>query len=209
VPSVKATAADHFGRLIVRLGNQGRASGLTLGDAVRDLLANGMSPANVEATMLADLEAGGGRFFGQMFKGIRDGAIGGVDRALDAIEIVAYDDGITAAAKALDAGDLKAAREALDGINKSDLGADGLDTEETWITVLDNATCAGCEPRHGVTMTRREWNQVGRPRWGTTPCGDNCRCKLVPAAAAVSDGEVREDLKDPLTIPSAGKKVKV
>lgn len=198
---VKEAAADSFGRLVVRVGNAGRAHGLTLGDAIGDLLAQGMSPANVEATLLADLRAGGGRFFGQFVKGLREAALSGVDQAVDAIELVAYDDKITAAAKALNAGEVSAAKDALRGLNKADLSKSGDSTEETWITVMDGKECPDCAPRHGVTMTRAEWAQVGRPRWGTTICGPHCRCKLVPAAAAVADGAIREDLRDKLVVP--------
>ncbi len=198
---LKAAAAEGWAELVVRVGNTGKAHGLTLADAIADLARGGMSPSNIEATLLADLEAGGGQYFGQFINGLKGSTLKGVGIAQESISMVAYDDGIRAASKALDAGDMRKAREALDGVSKADLSATGSEILLTWITVMDGKECSGCAPRHEMTMTDAEWAQVGKPRWGTTPCRDNCRCELVPASAAVVDGEIRPDLKDPLDIP--------
>jgi hypothetical protein len=202
---VKETAAESFGQLLIKVGNAGKANGLTLGDAVRTMLEDGMSPANVEATLLADLDAGGRRFFGPMFKGLRETALGGIDRAMDAMEMVAYDDRLKAASQSLVNASVKGASKALDGATKADLSTPGPESLETWITVMDDKVCPDCSPRHGVTQTRVEWAQVGRPRWGTTICGPHCRCKLIPAAAAVADGEIRDDLKESIRVPRRAK----
>ncbi len=207
--SLKQTAARGWAELVVRVGNAGRANGLTLADAIADLARGGMSPANIEATLLADLNAGGRTYFGPMLKGIREASLKGVDMAVDAIEMVAYDDKLKAANAALSGGDLKKAQEAIRGVTKADLGATGPQMLQAWVTVMDGNECPDCGPRHGMVLTEAEWAQVGKPRWGTTVCREFCRCKLVPAAAAASDGALRDDLKDPLTVPRAGKKVKV
>lgn len=53
----------------------------------------------------------------------------------------------------------------------------------TWHAVGQN-TCKGCLDRMGQTKTFDEWQRIGLPGAGTTPCRYNCRCTLLPVETA-------------------------
>ncbi len=50
-----------------------------------------------------------------------------------------------------------------------------------WITVLDDAVCRSCQPRHGLLLTEIEIDEEGlEPGSADLRCNGNCRCILEP-----------------------------
>lgn len=72
--------------------------------------------------------------------------------------------------------------------------------EMTWITMEDSAVCEGeldhaCEPRHGMTLSWAEWQDLGVPADPRLICeavyGANCRCVLEIAGRPITGGPIR------------------
>ena len=56
------------------------------------------------------------------------------------------------------------------------LGANGW----VWIAANGGEACPDCTPRHGVQMTKTQWQNIGMPGTGLTICGGACMCALEP-----------------------------
>ena len=69
-----------------------------------------------------------------------------------------------------------------------------------WVTFGDNKVCPGCVERDGKEKTMEEWQALGLPREGATPCGDLCRCDLL----GMGKDDDLDELKDALKGLDAG-----
>lgn len=50
-----------------------------------------------------------------------------------------------------------------------------------WLGIVDKSICDDCLARHNMpAMKWEDWQKIGLPGVGATPCGKNCRCVLVP-----------------------------
>lgn len=68
-----------------------------------------------------------------------------------------------------------------------------------WVSVGEGV-CGSCHSLHGFVDALDMWEDSGKPRDGTTLCGANCRCKLIPCnstqrAAGNRVEEARTDLE--------------
>lgn len=52
-----------------------------------------------------------------------------------------------------------------------------------WVARL-RRSCRSCEERHGQLFALDQWEAVGKPGDGTTLCGMNCECSLLPVPQA-------------------------
>ena len=57
-----------------------------------------------------------------------------------------------------------------------------------WLGIADTRICDECLRRHNMEAKEwDDWRKMGLPRTGATPCGQNCRCDLVPAGRIEKD----------------------
>lgn len=194
-------AKVEFGQVVINVAEAARGASVDIRVLISDLLRQGMSPADVKLALIKDLREGG-RIFGPLKKAIRETTGRTVGTTMDNVQRAAYDARLERLKKAFDEGLITKADD-LPKMTPEEVFATGPDALETWITVQDGKECPDCRPRHNLTMTRAEWAEIGRPRWGMTICGPHCRCRLIPAAAAIKDGGVHPELVEPVDVPRA------
>ena len=199
-------ARAEFEAIVTLTAQAARGAAVDIRILIANLLRQGMAPEDVKKFLIADLRRGG-RVFGPLKASIRASVAERVGGAMDNVQRAVYDARLEARARAFDAGLAGAAEDAVDDLGGlRDMFETGDEALETWITVNRTAQkttkpCPDCYVLHQVTMKRKEWNQRGRPRWGTTICASNCYCRLVPTAAAVKDGSLRPELERPVEVP--------
>jgi len=199
-------AKVEFGQVVINVAEAARGASVDIRVLISDLLRQGMSPADVKLALIKDLREGG-RIFGPLKKAIRETTGRTVGTTMDNVQRAAYDARLERLKKAFDEGLITKADD-LPEMTKEELFATGDQALETWITVNKTSAkvakpCEACVARHQLTMTRAEWNRIGRPRWGTTPCGPHCYCRIIPAVAAIKDGGINPELAEPVEVPRA------
>lgn len=155
---IEATADDAYRLLVEQMAAAGQAQALNLGSLIDNLLASGMSPAQAEAFLIADLESNG-RIFGDFLKGIENQFDSGIKFVQDRVDFAAYD----GQARSL-------------GYDKAE------DMVMQWQAIIgDGRTCPDCIDRDAMApMPREDWAAIGLPAQGGTICGPHCRCRLIP-----------------------------
>jgi hypothetical protein len=106
------------------------------------------------------------------------------------------------------------AREAFNSAQQSFYGAGQTDTVApgqdaatqlfTWHAV-GVRTCVGCVGRMGQTRTFAEWQAIGVPGAGATPCRFNCRCTLLPVEKAYDLYGLQGGRRTPGTLESTAR----
>jgi hypothetical protein len=176
-----------------------REGGIDVESFVDQALEGGMDPERIQEQLLFDVENDGpifGKFF-RTLKGAAEGAVMAAERQGFAVGLINEDRADEEIARLRRLANMD---DVLDGADPEELaaveeaGADRL--ELTWVAELRN-TCHLCLPLHGKSLTRDEWDKLGKnpstihsnEGW-VTPC----HCQLVPTRVA-SD---REELRTPL-----------
>jgi len=166
VPGVEDAADEAYALLVQQMAQAGAAGAMSMDVIVQRLLSSGSTPAEVEAILLADIEAEG-RIFGDFLKGIRQQFDGGIKWTQERTEFAAWD---------------KQAQK---------MGyASAEEMRQVWILVSDNP-CPDCIDRSGMgALPRSEWVAMGLPGEGTTICGPRCHCHMATVPPDSDGSEV-------------------
>jgi len=166
VAGVEDTADEAYALLVQQMAQSGAAGSMAMDVIVQRLMAAGNTPAQVEAILLADIEAQG-RIFGDFLKGIKQQFDGGVKWTQERTEFAAWDN------------------------QAQKLGyASAEDMLQVWILVSDNP-CPDCIDRAGMgALPRSEWAAMGLPGEGTTICGPRCHCHMASVPPGSDGSEV-------------------
>tara|TARA_Y100000004_G_scaffold97144_1_gene108720 strand:- start:31725 stop:32948 length:1224 start_codon:yes stop_codon:yes gene_type:complete len=118
--------------------------------AVSNMKAQGLSDDVIMQTLQNDMTSGG-RIFGQLRNGTKEGIVQGINRSAAIGQYEAYSDG---------------------GYNEN--------SDFEWITVSGHRICIDCTGREGMIMPFKEWESLGFPGSGWSVCGGYCYCVIDP-----------------------------
>ena len=109
--------------------------------AVSSMKARGLSDTVIQQTLQNDM-TGGGRIFGQLKNGTKEGLVQGINQSAAMGQYDAYSDG-----------------------GYSD------NSDFVWVTVSGHKICIDCAGREGIAMPFNQWESHGFPGSGWSVCG--------------------------------------